>query len=222
MIQMQISCMFYNEKKWNMILNNRFTLDTMKISFIKHSLSIVEIEMKSILFGTFNDKWKQKKDKLKDSSELTSFVLKSDSEVIKVLLWQPVSINFDLVVFLTNMSDGWQTLLNVYFNEFKREIIRVRFSDDAREYPAYLFEYMGPSNHRIVQGLKDSYRWDFFESGIIMPFENGANYKKRRIADRLNNDIINEYLKKNGIDINENDFWVSNEDAIEFSTRLSD
>ena len=139
-----------------------------------------------------------------------------------MLLWQPTSINFDLVVFLTNMSDGWETLLNIYFDEFKREIIRVCFSDEASEFPAYSFEYMESSNQRVIQALKDSDRWDFFESGSILPFENSLNYRKRKISDRLNNDIIEDYLKKNEIDIRQNDFWVSKGDAIEFSTKLSD
>jgi chemotaxis receptor (MCP) glutamine deamidase CheD len=60
----------------------------------------------------------------------------------------------------------------------------------------------------------------FYEKGNIVPFEESINYNKRRISDRLNNSIIEDYLKKNGIDINEEHFWKSKGNAIEFSTKL--
>ncbi len=47
------------------------------------------------------------------------------------------------------------------------------------------------------------------------------NYKKRKIADRLNNGIIHEYLQNNGIDITKDDFWKSKNMAVEFYTKLS-
>jgi hypothetical protein len=205
-----------------MILNKRFDLETIDVSFIKHPFSLVEGEMKNELFGTFNDNWRQKKYKIKDSSGLTSFILEPDSETAQVLLWQPVSIGFDLVVFLSNISDGWQTLINSYFDEHKHQIIRVRLSDSAKHYPAYLFEYMTQSNHRIIQALKDDDGWDFYQSGAILSLENETNYRKRKIADRLNSDIIIEYLKNDGIDINVENFWTSKGDAVEFSTKLSE
>ncbi|HEY6438121.1 MAG TPA: hypothetical protein VIY47_16135, partial [Ignavibacteriaceae bacterium] len=149
-------------------MNNRFALESMSISFIKSPLSEVKEEMKSIVFTSLNEKWKRNQYKLTDSSGLTSFILESDFDAVKILLWQPKSVNFDLVVFLTNMSDGWQTILNVYFNQFQREFLRVKLSDDFRDYPAYLFEYIKTSNHRIVQAMKDSDKWFFFESGVIM------------------------------------------------------
>lgn len=205
-----------------MILNERFQLESINVSFIKYPLSLVEGEMKNTLFGTFNDNWNQKKYILENSSGLTSFILQSDSEAAKVLLWQPQLINFDLTVFLSNISDGWQTLINAYFNEYQHKIIRVRLSDESCAYPAYIFECMSNSNHRIIQAIKDDDKWDFYQEGSIMSFENEDNYTRKKIAKRLNNDIIIEYLKKEGIDITEDTFWRSRTMAIEFFTRLTD
>jgi hypothetical protein len=178
--------------------------------------------MSNMLFGTFNDNWQQKKYKLDNRIGLTSFISEPDSEVAKVLLWQPKSINFDLIVFLSNISDGWQTLINAYFTSYKHEIIRVRLSDDVNDYPVFLFEYISLSNHRIIQVMKDYDGWDFYQSGTIMSFENEANYKVKKIANRLNNDIIVGYLRNNGIDINDDGFRESKTDAVEFSTRMTD
>jgi hypothetical protein len=67
---------------------------------------------------------------------------------------------------------------------------------------------------------RDSDKWKFYEEGTVLPFEDVNNYKKRKIADRLNADIIDDYLKQNGIDISNSSFWVSNGMAYEYSTIL--
>ncbi len=204
-----------------MILNSRFSIDSLRISLINCPLSEVVAEIKSIAFNTFTKKWQQNDYQLKGSSELSAFVTESDSDIIKCLIWQPLSVNFDLVVFISNMSDGWQSLIDIYFNKFKREIIRIELSDCMRSYPYYSFEYMNMSGERFIRSMKDSDKWKFLETGSAMQFEDTANYKKRKIADRINNGIIIDYLKKKEIDITNDNFWVSKGNAIEFSTKLN-
>ena len=135
-------------------------------------------------------------------------------------MWQPVCIDFDLVVYITNMNDGWQGLLRGYSEDYKRKIIRIVLSKPNIIYPAYEFEVMNMDSIRLIHVIKDFPKWQFFQKGNILPFEENAHYKKRRISDRLNNSIIEDYLKKNGININEEDFWKSKGNAIEFSTKL--
>ena len=63
--------------------------------------------------------------------------------------------------------------------------------------------YFSNSNleERLIQAYKED-RWIFYEEGKPLSFENLDYYKRRRITDRLNNNIIREYMIQLGIDIN--------------------
>src|SRR2546423_1357835 len=201
-----------------MLLYNRFDLETLPLAFIKHPFGKVQKELGDIIHESLTKKWDQMNFQLKDDFNITSFVSESDNNAVRVLLWQPLSVSFALTAFITNMGDGWQTVLNFYFGEYQREIMRVRFSDAFAEYPLYYFEILKLPERRIVQVIKDTDKWEFFERGSLMPFENPNYYAKRKIRDRLNNPIIEEYLEKNGIDIKEDNFWISKGEATEFFT----
>ena len=118
------------------------------------------------------------------------------------------------------MPDGWPTLLNQYFTRHRKEIIRVTLSNMNRKFPLYRYEQIQEDNCRIVQVINDDDEWKFFQSGSLLKFENDIYYKNRRIADRLNNEIIKEYLRSNNIDIDHPEFWKSKEPAVVFATRL--
>ena len=69
------------------------------------------------------------------------------------------------------------------------------------EYNCFWFQYIYPDGkERIIYALKED-RWVFYEEGELLPFENPDYYKRRKIKDRINNDIIIEYLSKCGIDL---------------------
>lgn len=197
-----------------------FKRDRISLGFIDCPFDKVKVEMESEIFPTLTEKWKIKQLPLPDKNKVAEVYSISEFSVVKILMWQPLSIDFDLVVFITNMSDGWQGLLRGFSEDYKRKVIRIRISDHNIAYPGYAFEAMNGDSTRLVQVIKDSHKWVFFEKGNILPFEESINYNKRRISDRLNNSIIEDYLKKNGIDINEEDFWKSKGYAIEFFTKL--
>jgi hypothetical protein len=204
-----------------MILNNFSGIETIRFHCIKHPFKKVEKEIGNIIFETLNKKWQKREIELDFSNTLSYYDGRTSfHEMVKCLIWQPQAIDFDLVVFLSSMTDGWPTLLNKYFSIHKRETICLGLSDKQTNFPFYNFEYRNNYNNRIVQAMKDDSKWEFFESGSLLPFEDEINYKKRKIFDRLNNDIINDYLLKNGIDICEDDFWKSKEMAVEFITKL--
>jgi hypothetical protein len=54
---------------------------------------------------------------------------------------------------------------------------------------------------RHVRTLKAEDGWEFLSKGNLAPFENAELYKKRRIADRLNQDIIETYSEAAGFPI---------------------
>jgi hypothetical protein len=71
------------------------------------------------------------------------------------------------------------------------------------------FYYNNGVRKRIVRALYDM-KWTFYETGEPLPFEDIENYKKRKITDRINKDIITSYLLKIGLDINSADFYRTN------------
>ncbi len=204
-----------------MILNNFSGIETIRLHFIKHPFNKVEKELGSIIIETLNKQWEKKQLKLDFSKTVSYYDERTNfQEMVKCLLWQPQSINFDLVVFLSSVTDGWPTLLNKYYGIYQRETICVGLCDKETNFPFYNFKYQMGIRNRVIQAMKDSNKWEFFENGELLPFEDELNYKKRKISDRLNNEIIHEYLKINGIDITIEEFWKSKDMAIEFSTKL--
>lgn len=197
-----------------------FKTDRIFLGFIYCPFNKAKVEMKSEIFPTLTEKWKIRQFPLADKNRVAKVYSISEFSLTKVLMWQPVSIEFDLVAFITNMNDGWQGLLRGYSEDYKRKVIRVSLSEPNINYPGNSFEVMTIDSTRLIHAFNDSDKWVFYEKGDILPFEDGINYKKRKISNRLNNFIIEDYLKKNGIDINQEDFWRSRGKGIEFSTKL--
>jgi hypothetical protein len=204
-----------------MILNNFSEIELIRLHFIKYPLEKVKEELGNIIIGLFNDNWKARELVLNFDKTLDYYDGKiSFHERVKCLIWQPQSLDDDITVFLTTFPDGWPTLINNYFSKYQREIISTVLCDTKTEFPFYNFEYKNKTEERIIQAMKDDKKWEFFEKGLALPFENKEYYEKRKISDRLNNEIIDEYLKKSGIDICDINFWKSRGNAIEFETRL--
>lgn len=202
--------------------DNLFGLETLHICFIKSSFEIVQVELGSIINETLTKNWHKGSYLIQEENINDFFSSNNHTDRVKCLLWESKSINFEMVVFLTNMPDGWLTLLNLYFKRYKHEIIRIALSDSGNKFPFYLYEQIQEDNHRIIQVLKEDSEWKFFQRGSLLPFENSIFYKKRRIADRLNNGIIKQYLRKNKIDIDNLNFWRSNDNCIMYWINIGD
>ena len=54
---------------------------------------------------------------------------------------------------------------------------------------------------------------EFYQEGELLPFENSGYYRRRRKKDRINPDIIVEYMSALGWDILDDNFWRSNKEA---------
>jgi len=118
-------------------------------------------------------------------------------------------------VFVSRSSDGWHTLVNRLNSELKTRCISVGTTSDSADYPANSIRvYESGHDVRLVRAMLDGDRWDFFEKGIIQPFENPGNYKKRKIRDRLSREIVLEYLENIGLDVQAPAFWNAEGDAL--------
>jgi hypothetical protein len=60
---------------------------------------------------------------------------------------------------------------------------------------------------RTVMACKDEEGWDFVQEGPVQPFENPDYYARRMKKDRLNREIITEYMEKLGFSIAQDGFW---------------
>ncbi len=84
------------------------------------------------------------------------------------------------------------------------------------QYPlsATQFQLLGPEGEppllyarTIDARVFDSGRWTFRTWGTVQPFEQVEAYKKRRIRDRFNRELLVAYLAALGIDADEPDFY---------------
>jgi hypothetical protein len=135
---------------------------------------------------------------------------------IKLMLWEPIS-NPNYTALFVNYQDAYDSLIYKWNKMFKKQSITLRLSNDSVcTYPHHEFHLRTKDNvERIVYSHVET-KWEFHESGPIQDFENIMYYKRRKIRDRLNNDIINEYMNKLGFMIWANDFYMSNKKGIYF------
>ncbi len=122
-----------------------------------------------------------------------------NSEEIRFFLYEPLS-NPGCTVFFPNFGgDGWYTAVYNYVHENKKNAYQVGFHlNDLYSYPGYFFYYFfyknGDVKERVVQAIKEESGWDFCEVGRVLKIEDASNYSKRRITDRINNEIILDYM----------------------------
>ena len=63
-------------------------------------------------------------------------------------------------------------------------------------------------------------RWDFYEEGEPMPFEQTERYTERLRRKRLTNDMVLDYAKALGWDLRDPAFWTSDQDAWYLSFKM--
>ncbi len=121
------------------------------------------------------------------------------------------SLKKDIVVMVSNYSDGWSTLINYISYQLNIEAYNFSISNLTDNEPFNLFCYVKNGEKvRTVYAMKDG-KWVFYEGGELQPFEDDNNYKKRIIRQRLNSKILVEYCKGLGLEVNNNTFWESQE-----------
>jgi hypothetical protein len=96
------------------------------------------------------------------------------------------------------------------------ECVYVRMPGSDGMLSTFMFNYYR-DYRRIARSLgigrEENGRWLCCLDGPVQPFENPDYYLRRRIRDRLNREVITEYLQKLGYDITKNEFWTSDSQA---------
>jgi hypothetical protein len=130
------------------------------------------------------------------------------------------SNNFEAVFYSSELVEYtllvgyWTTLCNFICNKTKAKNYWFFF-----EFNRSVFEYFENGiSQRVIQSIVgDEEKWEFFQKGEPLFFENTDNYKKHKISNRINKAIIVNYIQNLGIPIldkqcfafNKKSLWVS-------------
>lgn len=138
----------------------------------------------------------------------TDMPLKGSRHLKKVAFYQSILSNKHLIMF-SNMEDGWITLANYITSLIKCEHTTFFITLKPNVYNQNMFINKTLDNERIVYSMIDSDKWTFYEQGNSVYFEEITNYQKRIIKKRLNSEILIQYCKRIGFNIEDDDFFKS-------------
>ncbi len=138
------------------------------------------------------------------------------SHFMNFIIWEPLNRQ-GTTVFYVNYRDGWNSFIENYAKKFSKTCIQVGMPDEDTNYPMFRFSYYEGTKQRVILSYKDDKKWEFFQKGEIMPFEDDVYYKKRTIKDRLPNNLIVDYLKRLGWNIDDVNFWDTNKPVYKFT-----
>ena len=151
-------------------------------------------------------------DKVNPTPEITP----GGAHFTKILIWEPKN-NPNTTALFVNLQDAYNSLIHVWNDRFGKRALTVRLSNDKIcEYPHHeLSVKTSDKKQRVVYTHVES-KWEFFQVGPIQDFEISDNYKLRKIKDRLNNKIVNEYMDKLGFKIWTEEFYKSEKYGVYF------
>ena len=125
------------------------------------------------------------------------------------------SAAFPVTVFVANVQDGLSSWIYVASSSLQKPVCSVKLSLHASEYPMNMFVVRNMAGEeRVVYAMRDSSRWEFYESGPRLPFEDIEKYQRRRKRERLTAEMIIDYLRAMGVDIRNERFWETEESAV--------
>jgi hypothetical protein len=138
----------------------------------------------------------------------------------KFLIWSPSS-NSNTTIFFSNLGDGWHSLIHILSTKYLFPSYTIALENILSEEPHFLFYYQEDKKKRIVRAMKESNRWNFYEDGTPLVFENLDNYTKKRIKDRVTKQILLDYLKCLNWDILDDAFLNSSKAILYIENRIT-
>ena len=115
-------------------------------------------------------------------------------------------------LFVSNVADGFSSMIYMLSEAISGSHVLIQSSRTSCKYPRNSFSVIESGLLvRTVYSMLDTNGWQFFEKGNPVYFEDIINYRNRRKRDRLNNEIISDYLRNLGYGSLDEDFWISNE-----------
>jgi len=189
--------------------DNKYTPLTDSVYFLKADFKTVTAEFL---------KW-QKPLEINEHRKLKIVELKKDleSNLIELL---PINVTEIRRFLFHGTTSDWTAMISntipgtdgsapsVLSDRLKCEMVRATDTDDAT-----MFEFSNPNKaieeeqFRAVSAHIES-RWEFLEYGKPLPFEDTERYKtKRKIKDKIDSDLLIQYLSELGIRYDKKDFY---------------
>ncbi len=187
--------------------------DFISFSCIKQDINQVRDNIVTFYNNEFSKCWEIEENEVNIKSIYFPRPLAGGAHFMKILLWEPIDSK-GWTIFMNNYQDGGHSLIYNLSKLDDYKIYFVRMSNLYNQYPAYTFEFLSKDNTRIIQSIKDDNKWNFYAKGEILKIENPENYNKKKIKERLNSEIIIQYLYKIGFDVRSFNFWHSDKEGI--------
>ncbi|RSZ38320.1 hypothetical protein [Variovorax sp. 553] len=150
----------------------------------------------------------------------TPFVFPSQSysgEGSTMLLWVPEAAPH-LTAFMPHAASS-DYFFRSYCTQFLFDVAEARSASQQAEDPINSFEVDADGKpRRTVRVMKDD-RWDFFQEGTPLGFEQTERYASRLVRDRLTRDMVLDYLEAWGAPVRNEAFWKTNVPAATFVSR---
>lgn len=117
----------------------------------------------------------------------------------------------DKIFFISNFGDGWHTMCRALQKHLKCPWAMFEMSDLKSCYSMNMFFYSKePGVERTVMSYYDDTHWVFFDNGEPTEIEELSYYKARFKKERINKDIVMEYMRRLGINFYDIDNNITN------------
>ena len=139
-----------------------------------------------------------------------------DAPQVEFLLFAPKS-NPNTTIMFANIVDGYVNLVKYVSKQCDIEFYNISIFDGSQSQMmnSYHFHYYSKDRERHLLCYQDP-QWVFFDEGEPLWFENTTYYKQRLKKNRLNRNIIIEYLKSLGWEVEKENFWLPENGFYEF------
>jgi len=123
-----------------------------------------------------------------------------------LIMWSP-SINPGLTAFMPHVGSG-ANFVGSYLTAFGFSHIELLSTDHANANAINAFAcYEGKTLRRFVRAMREEPRWQFFEQGAPLEFEDVAAYRRRLVRERLTRAMVLKYAEYWGAPIGSDSFW---------------
>ena len=139
-------------------------------------------------------------------------------EDLPMVLWSP-SIAQHLTAFMPSVMSGDYFVGHRAAKDLALDVLSVRTTPQIVQSPINEFiSYSAGKRQRAIRAMLDGERWQFWQDGPPLPFEDTQPYSARRKRDRLTRERVIAYADAWGAPINDPKFWSSQSPAVTFAS----
>jgi hypothetical protein len=138
--------------------------------------------------------------------------LRGGAHLPKFAVWQPGNMSFGSAL-VPNYGDEMIQLMRHLNRRFRIRYFSAHLSRNHKKEGICRFEHADETGaQRVVHVILDQ-KWEFYDQGKVLPFEEPRYYQQRKIPDRLTPAVVIEYLKSLGWNLEDEAFWRSKDNA---------